>query len=54
MFQAVLKDYPTEKLETVAMAIRNRAPEGLKKQIDAYSEKLGDKTKTEADVTDIV
>lgn len=43
LFQAVLKDYPTEKLENVAMAIRNRAPEKLKVQIDEYSKKLGAK-----------
>lgn len=41
LFQAVLKDYPTEKLENVSMAIRNRAPESMKKQIDEYSRKLG-------------
>lgn len=54
MFQAVLKDYPTEKLETVAQAIRNRAPERLKKQIDDYSKKLGDKAVQDKDVEDVV
>lgn len=43
MFQAVLQDYPTESLANVAQAIRNRAPEGMKKQIDAYSAKLAEK-----------
>lgn len=43
MFQAVLQDYPTESLANVAQAIRNRAPEGMKKAIDAYSAKLAEK-----------
>lgn len=43
MFQAALKDYPTESLATIAQGFRNRAPEGLKKQIDAYGAKLAEK-----------
>lgn len=43
LFQAVLQDYPTESLANVAQAIRNRAPEGMKKAIDAYSAKLAEK-----------
>lgn len=42
-FQAVLQDYSTESLANVAQAIRNRAPEGMKKAIDAYSAKLAEK-----------
>lgn len=53
MFQAVLKDYPTESLATVAQAIRNRAPEAMKKAIDEYSAKLADKSVQDTEVTAI-
>lgn len=53
MFQAVLQDYPTESLATVAQAIRNRAPEGMKKAIDAYSAKLAEKGAQDTEVTAI-
>lgn len=41
LINAVLKDYPTEKKENVAMAIMNRAPEGLKNVMKTYSDRLG-------------
>lgn len=53
MFQAVLKDYPTESLANVAQAMRNRAPESMKKQIDAYSAKLAEKGIQDTEVTAI-
>ncbi len=48
MFAAVQKDYPTETIATIASAMRNRAPAGMQKAIDAYSEKkLGEATQQE-------
>ena len=38
---------------TQAKGIRNRAPDGLKKQIDAYSAKLADKAVQDTEVTAI-
>lgn len=43
MFQSFLQEYPTESLANIAQAIRNRAPERMKKAIDEYSAKLAEK-----------
>lgn len=36
MLEAALKDYPTESISTVANALKNRAPAGVKTAIENY------------------
>lgn len=36
IFSLAQRDYPTEKLETIATAIRNRSPKNLQTAIDQY------------------
>lgn len=53
LITAVLKDYPTEKKENVAMAIMNRAPEGLKSVMKTYSDRLGQEGTIDSEVVSL-
>lgn len=53
LINAVLKDYPTEKKENVAMAIMNRAPEKLKTTMKTYSDKLGKEGTIDSEVVSL-
>jgi hypothetical protein len=53
LIEAVLKDYPTEKKENVAMAIMNRAPEGLKSVMKTYSDRLGKEGAIDSEVVSL-
>lgn len=45
MFSLAQREYPTEKSENIAMALRNRAPKSVQAQIDAYGTTLQIKSK---------
>jgi hypothetical protein len=47
IFSLAQRDYPTEKLETIATAIRNRSPKNLQTAIDQYGAEKQLKAKLE-------